>query len=172
MKKVVLLLMVGLLALPGLALANDENNTVTGTTVGEFQAIGELTGSYQVGAMSVKQVGTLKTSDLATHSYTSRVVPTQNADECLFEIKQTTRSQSDFYGDLTVKQVAAVGANDMFMKGGAAFCGDVGSLADTGFYQNQHVSLTSKFSGCDFGYQGITGSATYGASQTFQAKAP
>jgi hypothetical protein len=189
MRKFVLLVVVALVALPGLALASgsygggydcgDNNNQVT-TTSGAFQSYGEMTASYSAGASEVKadifQIDTKKTTiDCAANVDTGcatmdyRTACNQAAAQCGLNINVKECNVS--ITDGTLHQVSAIGSNSMSMLGTASFCGEPKAICAS-FTESQQFNGNVSFAGSGTSFPGVTSGGTYVGFQTFTASAP
>jgi hypothetical protein len=173
MKRLVLFLAVALLVIQSLAWAQNQGEPDPCATSPTFQAYGELTCNYSVGCATVS--ATISSTEIkvtevtcigdACPSNTLMINPDDTSPG--LNIGSSEYSLATTEGHLD--QVTAVGSNAMTMLGTASVCGPAGAFSsDTGFLQNQNITLESNFSGSG-NCAGVGGSAVYNASQTFKA---
>lgn len=171
MKRVVFLLAVVLLTLPGLAVAQSDAGAA-------FQAYGEATASYSVGCSVVDaQIYSIDVKSTSVDCGAScvniaTICPSLNdITQCGLNITANDFSVSTTYG--TLKQVSAVGSTSATMLGTASICGDPSLFSsDTGFTQVNVATSTATFDGSKIGgpCAAVYGSGSATTTQTFVVK--
>lgn len=186
MKKLVLLLVVLLVALPVAALAHGdcppEPPVEPGACTSIFQAYGDYAGSYSVGCQTIEGAYQSHTSSSTKVDCLANACPTQYPDmvaatncngggqTCVLNVTVRERNSSDITAG-TFNSQLAVGSASGQMFGSASVCGDPSNFSkDTGFTQTLTTYSQASFDPCyKSDCAAVSGSGFASGSQTFIA---
>jgi hypothetical protein len=186
MKKLVLLLVVLLVALPVAALALETTCPTPPTPEPEactsiFQAYGDYAGSYSVGCQTISGCYESSSSSSTKVDCLANACPTQYGDSvaancngggqtCVLNVTVRERNSSSI-SDGKFNSQLAVGSASGQIFGSASVCGDPRNFSsDTGFNQTLTTYSQASFDPCDrSACAAVSGSGFASGSQTFIA---